>query len=186
MKRILLSLSLIAASQWTWAQGLQNDNGPFIALGAGVAPIYVDTLIQNNELSAAATALTGHTSLRLGWVLKQHWALYAQADHNWYQDSDSQANVAGISGAGLSYLIPDFYNLYLFAGAGLANKTVLGGAANGSGTGFNIGYGLALSRSLALEVSYSHFTIDSLVANYGSGDSEATDALNLRLSISWH
>lgn len=178
-----LLLTLLSSSVFS-ESGLIGNNGLFGSLGAGFAPIYIEEVTTNQILSSGATVTALHSSLQVGGVVGNNYAVALLADHNWYIDSDRNLYMAGLTGLGFTYLVPDFHQFYLSTGAGLATKMVFGTQNSATGWGFLLGVGRPINDQFALDISYEFLNLSS--STQSSGDAEAISSLQLTIAYRWY
>jgi len=179
----LILLTLFTAMAWGQT-GLATSSGWFSGIGSGFAPLYIEEIIADDQLAAGATAISPTFSLRTGWVV-QHYAIYLMTEQNIYVNEAQDTSTSGLTGLGISYLVPGLNDCYLSAGAGLASKTVIGDDAFASGTGLQLGVGRPLSQHFTLEMNYSYFSLDSVAVPFAVGERETITSLQFNLLFLW-
>ena len=161
------------------------NNGVMVTTGLGFSPIYIEEIITDSALSAGATVTPIHSTLRVGYPLFNDYSASLMAEHNVYLDGDSNIYISGVSGLAASYYIPDFYQIALTAGAGLATKHIIGESLSATGVGYFLGLSKRVSDTLFAEAGYSFLSLESVASTIANGDTETISTIHVSLSYLW-
>lgn len=154
-------------------------------VGAGVAPIYIEEIVIDNQLTAGATVTPIYSMVEAGVQFNPNHAILVAAHHHWYIDAEGQIYLTGLLGLGTAYEMPELANTRVQVSGGLAQKMVFGADLSASGWGLNIGLSKPFGSSVKAHVNYSFLALNGTASAYANGDRTSISSLQLGVSYRW-
>jgi hypothetical protein len=153
--------------------------------GIGVAPIYIEEIVTDRQLTAGATVTPVYSMLEAGALVHPNHAVFLAVHHHWYIDAESQIYLTGVLGLGTAYVMPELGDFRVQITGGIAHKVIFGSELSATGWGLNLGVSKAFGESFKGHVNYSFLALDGTASSYATGDETSVSSLQLGVSYRW-